>query len=123
MSATTRVPAGESRLRVLQRGLADRPALVLIGILVLVIVLTDVVSPGFVSGHQLSTTLLNAAPLGVLAAGQTLVMLTGGIDLSGANTATLAAYALAQLGGHGTPLSVAVALGIGLLIGIINGIG
>jgi ribose transport system permease protein len=108
---------------VLQRGLADRPALVLIGILVLVIALTDVVSPGFVSGHQLSTTLLNAAPLGVLAAGQTLVMLTGGIDLSIAFTATAAAYVMVELASQGTATSVLVALLLGLVIGLINGIG
>ena len=59
----------------------------------------------------------------MLAAGQTLVMLTGGIDLSVANTATAAAYAMAALGSQGTPTAVAVALAIGLAIGLINGIG
>lgn len=123
MSATPRVQAGESRARVLQRGLADRPALILIGILVLVILLTDIVSPGFISGHQFSTTLLNAAPLGVLAAGQTLVMLTGGIDLSIALIATAAAYVMSELASQGTFTAVAVALALGLFIGLVNGIG
>ena len=123
MSAAPQPLSMRARLQSVQRGLADRPVIVLFGILALLIAATDVVSPGFVTGHQLSTTLLSAAPLGMLAAGQTMVMLTGGIDLSVANTATLAAYALAQLGGQGTPLSVAAALGIGLLIGVINGIG
>lgn len=103
--------------------LTDRPILVLVVILVLLIAATDVVSPGYVSPHQLSTALLSAAPLGMLAAGQTLVMLTGGIDLSVSATATAAAFLMAGLGGNGTPAAVAVALLVGLGIGLVNGIG
>lgn len=103
--------------------LTDRPILVLVVILVLLIAATDMVSPGYVSPHQLSTALLSAAPLGMLAAGQTLVMLTGGIDLSVSATATAAAFLMAGLGGKGTPAAVAVALLVGLGIGLINGIG
>ncbi len=123
MSPTPRPARAGLRFKRLQRALADQPTLVLCGILVLLIVATGIISPGFVTGHQLSTSLLSAAPLGVLAAGQTLVMLTGGIDLSLANTATLAAYIVAQLGGFGTPVAVAVALAVGLVIGLINGVG
>lgn len=123
MSATPRPQEREAAVGRLRRALADRPVLVLIAILALLMAATDVVSPGFVTPRQLSTTLLSAAPLGLLAAGQTLVILTGGIDLSVANTATAAAYIMALLGGKGTPLAVAVALGLGLLIGLINGLG
>lgn len=123
MSASSTPATTATRLRSVQHALVERPALILIAILVLLIAASDVISPGYVTAHQLSTTLLSAAPLGVLAAGQTLVMLTGGIDLSIANTATIVAYAMAQMGSFGTPVSVAVALAIGLVIGLINGIG
>ena len=123
MSVTQRFLAGGQRLRTVQRALADRPALTLAGILVLLIAATDLASPGFVTAHQLSTTLLYAAPLGVLAAGQTLVMLTGGIDLSVAGTATAAAYLMAGLGGRGAGTAVALTLLLGVLIGAINGVG
>src|SRR5437764_1397804 len=94
MSAPPKAVERGNRLQAAQRALADRPVLVLCGLLILLIAATDLVSPGYVTLHQLSTSLLSAAPLGVLAAGQTLVMLTGGIDLSVANTATVAAYAV-----------------------------
>ena len=44
----------------------------------------------FLTPKQVSTTFLYAAVLGLIAAGQTLVMLTGGVDLSVATTATAA---------------------------------
>jgi len=122
MSATPTAGPTSASARA-RRALADYPALVLIAILVALIAGTNVASPGFVTPAQLSTTLLYAAPLGVLAAGQTLVLLTGGIDLSVAGTATAAAYLMAGLGGLGTGTAVALALLLGLVIGVVNGIG
>src|SRR5262249_53421451 len=72
---------------------------------------------------QMSTTLQIAGPLAVMAAGQTLVMLTAGIDLSVANNATLAAFIMADQGHHSTPRAIAAGLGVGLVIGLVNGIG
>ena len=127
MSAAAPTPAGveggESRARAVQRFLADNSWLVLIVVLLGLIVATDIASPGFVSARQLSTTVLYAAPLGLLAAGQTLVLLTGGVDLSVSNTATAAAYILADQGGKGTPRAILIALSVGLVIGFVNGIG
>jgi ribose transport system permease protein len=50
-------------------------------------------------------------------------MLTGGIDLSVAITATAAGYVLAQYGGQSAAGAMLAALAVGLLIGLINGIG
>lgn len=105
------------------RAVADRPLLMLAVVLVLLLIACEVASPGYISGAQLGTILRFAAPLAVLAAGQTLVMLTGGIDLSVANTATAAAYIMAGQGSRGTLAAVAIALGVGVLIGLVNGIG
>ncbi len=123
MSATPRATGGRGLPQRVQRTLADYPALVLIAILIILIAGTNVASPGFVTPSQLSTTLLYAAPLGVLAAGQTLVLLTGGIDLSVAGTATAAAYLMAGLGGLGAGTAVALALLLGLVVGVVNGVG
>ena len=123
MSATPRATGGRGLPRRVQRTLADYPALVLIAILIILIAGTNIASPGFVTPSQLSTTLLYAAPLGVLAAGQTLVLLTGGIDLSVAGTATAAAYLMAGLGGLGAGTAVALALLLGLVVGVVNGVG
>ena len=54
----------------------------LILLLLLFIAAVELMKPGTVNPVWLSNTLLFAAPLGIFAAGQTLVMLTGGIDLS-----------------------------------------
>ncbi|MBV9278625.1 MAG: ABC transporter permease [Chloroflexi bacterium] len=122
MSVPSIAPRAD-RVRAAQQLVADRPAIVLTAILVILLIATNVVSPGFIAPHQLSTTLLTAAALGVLAAGQTIVMLTGGIDLSVANTATAAAYVMAQYGGHNGVGAVLAALAVGLLVGLINGVG
>jgi ribose transport system permease protein len=67
--------------------------------------------------------LLYAAVLGLIAAGQTLVMLTGGVDLSVATTATAGAFMISSYGTHGAAVAIAVALAVGLGIGLVNGIG
>jgi ribose transport system permease protein len=118
----------ESRVRTAQRFLVDNPVVVLIGILILLFVLTDLVNRNetgepFVTWNQLSTTFLVAAPLGMIAAGQTLVMLTGGVDLSVAFTATAAAFATSWQGGDGTAQGILAGLAVGLGIGLANGIG
>ena len=64
-------------------------------ILALTFLVTGLVDSYFFSIPSIGITLQLAAPLGLLAAGQTIVMLTGGIDLSLAMTATGAAYIVA----------------------------
>jgi ribose transport system permease protein len=118
----------ENRLRTAQRFVLDNPVVVLVGVLVLLFVLTDLVNRNevgepFVTWNQLSTTLLVAAPLGMIAAGQTLVMLTGGVDLSVAFTATAAAFATSWQGGNGTIEGILAGLAVGVGIGLANGIG
>ncbi len=116
-------PTLAARLTSWQRMLSERPLLVLIGLLIVLMVVTNLVSPGFLLPGNFSTNLLSAGPLGMLAAGQTVVVLTGGIDLSVTATATIAAFFLAQYGGSNGFVAVVGALGIGLLIGVVNGIG
>ena len=79
--------------------------------------------PGTVSPIWLSNTLLFAAPLGIIAAGQTLVMLTGGIDLSVASVATGSAYLMATIRRLAAASAVLDRTGLGLVVGLINGVG
>jgi ribose transport system permease protein len=79
--------------------------------------------PGTVNANWASNMVLFAAPLGIVAAGQTLVMLTGGIDLSVASVATASAYIMATHSGLGGAAAVLYGLAVGLSVGLINGVG
>jgi ribose transport system permease protein len=81
-------------------------------------------APGFVSVPNLTQQLVLASYLGVIAGGQTLVILTGGIDLSIAWNLNLAAILLTQLSEQ-MPVfwAAAAALGSASLVGLINGLG
>jgi ribose transport system permease protein len=112
----------------LRTRVADSPAAVLTVVFVLIFVATDVINriqvgQAFLTPKQLSTTFLFAAVLGLLAAGQTLVMLTGGVDLSVATTATAGAFMISRFGTEGSAKAIVVALLVGLGIGLFNGIG
>ena len=97
--------------------------IVLILLLLLFVAGIEVARPGTVTPTWISNALLFAAPLGILAAGQTLVMLTGGIDLSVAAVATGAAYLMTTNASQGSVAAVLIGLGLGLLVGLVNGIG
>jgi ribose transport system permease protein len=112
----------------LRRLLGDNPAIVLTFVFVAIFVATDVVNrvqegAAFLTPRQVSTTFLFAAVLGLIAAGQTLVMLTGGVDLSVATTATAGAFVISRFGTHGSGTAILIALAVGLGIGLVNGIG
>jgi ribose transport system permease protein len=102
---------------------ADRPTLALIGVLVALVIANGLIEPNFLSLNQLRNTLLVTAPLALLAGGQTLCMLTGGIDLSVAMTATAAAYVTGVQSADGSAmLAIAAGLLVGLVVGLINGL-
>jgi ribose transport system permease protein len=97
---------------------------VLMLLLLAFIASVEIVRPGTVNVVWLSNTLLFAAPLGILAAGQTLVMLTGGIDLSVVSVATGAAFLMTTTSLQvGEGWSVAIGVALGLVVGLINGVG
>ena len=98
--------------------------IVVLGLLLLALVAgIQLARPGTVNALWASNMLLFAAPLGIVAAGQTLVMLTGGIDLSVANVATASAYLMATHSGLGVAPAILYGLGVGIVVGLINGIG
>ncbi|MCA9862306.1 MAG: ABC transporter permease [Thermomicrobiales bacterium] len=81
-------------------------------------------APGFVSPGNLTQQLVLASYLGVIAGGQTLVILTGGIDLSVAWNLNLSAILLTQLSTQmPVPAAALIALGAASLVGLINGLG
>ena len=103
--------------------LRARTIFVLILLLAAFVLGVELVRPGTVTPLWASNVLLFAAPLAIMAAGQTLVMLTGGIDLSVASVATGAAYLLATNASSGNFVAIGLALLLGVLVGIVNGLG
>lgn len=81
-------------------------------------------APGFVSVSNLTQQVVLASYLGVIAGGQTIVILTGGIDLSVAWNLNFSAILLTQLS-ESMPVAVAatLALGSAAFVGLLNGLG
>src|ERR671914_705853 len=104
--------------------LRDSPIIPLIGLLVLLVVLFELLRPGFVSVNWAAVMVRTAIPLAVLAACQTLTMLTGGIDLSVAAIASMTGFLVATLvGSVGLPMAIVIALLCAALAGLVSGIG
>jgi ribose transport system permease protein len=102
---------------------AEFPTVILFIVLVILFLLTGVVEPNYLSANGIRTTLLQAAPLGILAAAQTILMLSGGIDLSLTMIATASAYVAANQSPQGAAIAIPMGLLVGLIIGCANGIG
>jgi ribose transport system permease protein len=104
------------------RNLALHPHYVLIAVLFVLIMLTGLAEPNYLSFTGLRNSALFAAPIGILAAAQTMLMLTGGIDLSIAMIATGAAYVAANQSPNGAVIAIAAGLVVGLIAGAANGV-
>ena len=91
--------------------------------LLLVIAFFSVMVPNFLTASNLLIMTQHVAITGLLAIGMTLVIATGGIDLSvGAVMAIAGATAASMtVAGHSLPVVLLAALGTGVLAGLWNG--
>jgi ribose transport system permease protein len=106
-----------------RRLIRDRPLVPLVILLVVLVAVLEFAKPGIVNGNWLATTLRAAIPLAILAACQTLAMLTGGIDLSVGAVASMAAFLVAtQANAQGPVVAIAIALVAAAIAGLVNGI-
>src|SRR4026209_290020 len=107
-----------------RRTIRDRPLIPLTVLLAPLVVGLELVKPGTVDGHWLAAPLRAAIPLAILAACQTLAMLTGGIDLSVGAVASMAAFLMVtQATGQGAGVAIVFAFVAATIAGIVNGIG
>ncbi len=86
---------------------------------------SGLISPGMLQIQQLLNILQVSAFLGIIATGQTLALLVGGIDLSVAGVVTMAnIVSTSIMGGQGTGLlpALGVCLLIAALVGSLNGL-
>jgi len=104
------------------------PHAVAIVLVVLLLALGEVLSPGFASAQQIMALLVVAALLGIIAAGQTLVIIGGreGIDLSVGAMVSLGALLAGNLmDGQNSAIVPALVLVpfATFLVGLVNGLG
>ena len=102
---------------------SEYPTLALTGILVILVLVTGIVEPNYLAVSGARNTLLQAAPLGILAGAQTILMLTGGIDLSVTMIATGSAYVAAKQTPNGAAIAILLGVVVGLVVGSANGVG
>jgi fructose transport system permease protein len=116
----TAKPSVASRLNV--GNLLREPLLGPLAALVIAIIVFSSVSNSFLNPQNVSLILQQSVVVGILAVGQTLIILTSGIDLSIGAVAVFGTIVMAQSAGAGGPL---MALGSTLLVcvafGAING--
>ncbi|MEO9337764.1 ABC transporter permease [Mesorhizobium sp. SB112] len=104
------------------------PLVIALILIVLLLMLGEALSPGFASGQQILRLLIVAAFLGIVAAGQNLVILGGreGIDLSVGGVVSLSAIIAGNLmsgADSGIVPAIIACIATGALFGLINGLG
>ena len=102
----------------------DRPMVPLLGLLAILVIASELASPGIVGPEWIGVMIRAAVPLAILAGCQTLTMLTGGIDLSVGAVASMAGFLVASLAASsGTPTGILIALVAAGLAGLVTGVG
>lgn len=84
----------------------------------------SIASPSFLTSQNLSSVVRQTAVFNTLALGMTLIIISGGIDLSVGSVVALGGLAGTMAMAKGVPIPIGVLLGIatGLLCGLINGV-
>ncbi len=108
-----------------RRLIRDRPLVPLLMLLLALMIFLQLARPGIISQFWVTNSILKfAIPLAILAACQTLTMLTGGIDMSVGVVATMSGFVMAtQTPIHGPLMAILIALVASALVGAVNGIG
>jgi ribose/xylose/arabinose/galactoside ABC-type transport system permease subunit len=100
----------------------SRDLLILVAVSFGLLVVSELLAPGFIEIDHLSFILEITAIVGTAALGQTLVILTGGIDLSVGTIMYLMLAIAPRLMGEEFLLPFLICLAVGALVGAVNGI-
>ena len=114
-----------SNLQFIQKNAGSSQVMVYV-ILVVLLLAAQIMSPGYLKPTHVAGILRLASFMGIAAIGQNLTILTGGIDLSIANTITFANVIAAQIMmGRDENLAAALlaVIVMGAMVGFINGVG
>jgi ribose/xylose/arabinose/galactoside ABC-type transport system permease subunit len=125
VSAVTSSPSERGGLRAPPGLRRHAPTLIVYGLIVVLAIYASLLSPNFLTDRNIFNVLRTAAFLGTVAIGETLVIISGGIDLSVGSVIKLAVLMSAILM-DGKPENIAVAvaatLAMGAVVGLINGL-
>jgi ribose transport system permease protein len=118
-------PPERGRLRVPPGLRRHTSTLIVYGLILVLGVYASLLSPNFLTERNIFNVLRTAAFLGTVAIGETLVIISGGIDLSAGSVIKLAVLMSAILM-NGKPENIAIAvaatLAMGAVVGLINGL-
>ena len=95
-----------------------------LGSLILISIILSIISPQFLSLDNILSVGLQISVIALLAIGEVLIIITGGIDLSVGSTLALSGIIASVLLSAGFPISIALLAGLatGALCGLINGL-
>ncbi len=103
------------------RRLVPGPAYAAVGTLVLLVVANALFTPNFATASNLWNVLLQVSTVALAAVGMTLVIATGGIDLSVGSVMAIAGAVASVMLGRGVIVAVLAACVVGTLVGVLNG--
>ena len=115
---------GRSPAERIQHVLHGNPALSPLIVLVLAIIVFGIITPTFLRPEALSLLVQQMAVIGALAVGQTLIILTAGVDLSIGLAMVLTSLVMVKLNSQGVPGLIALLIGlvVAVLTGLLNGV-
>ena len=118
-------PPRSSSRRLTERVFRIRESGIIV-VLIVFVAITVSIEPRFASQQEVQFILANTTIFALLALGETMVIVSRNVDLSIGSVVGLSAYVSASLFGkiHGIPIVVVflVGLGIGLAVGVANGL-
>lgn len=89
---------------------------------ILLIIVFSLIKPEFASAANVRNILVSASVMGILAIGQTLVVLTGGFDLGVARSAATAGMIVLLTAKLGPLVAIPATLALVALVGVVNGL-
>jgi ribose transport system permease protein len=118
-----RISVNNSLPAQLRRSVSRQTYQVALGLFFVAVIINYLLQPNFFRPAVLSGNLQTYLPLMLLTAGQTIVIIGGGIDLSIGAIVSLASVVMVHtMGDHPTTTQIFLAIGLGLLSGILAGL-
>jgi fructose transport system permease protein len=123
-SAEDLLPTRHTPAQRVQHLLHGNPALSPLIVLVVAVIVFGIFADNFLRPQALSLLVQQVAVVAALAVGQTVIILTAGIDLSIGMAMVLSSLVMVKLNNdHGIPgpIALLIGIGVGLLTGLLNG--